>query len=212
MGLVGARKIKLEGTIDDKRFRTHTNDEGEMEDHDERENHSLGSERKSGPPSEDYCQMEANQDNDSYEKCCNRLSLQWSISVIFTHFSSSIVQEDSRLHARMTDDEIRRLWLSQDENIEAPVDYRVGHEIGEGVRHCQPCSTELDSLAKTDPSADFIGLCFEVLPQVRTSCSETSMASFSLQANEHLCQTTYDSSLKMQPPTMCTVCFENPLL
>ncbi len=163
-----AREIKLEGIIEDNKFRTHTNNRGEMEDHNERECHW-----KNGPPSEDDCQMEANQDNDSYEKCCNRLSLQWSISVIFTHFSSSIVQEDSRLHARMTDDEIRRLWHSQDKKMKAPFGYKVGHEIGESAWHCQPCSAESVSLETSTSSADFTGLCFEMLPQACTSSFET---------------------------------------
>ncbi len=201
-------------TIKHESVRTHTIYDGEMNGQNEIDNHCLDNDEQKGPLSKDNCQMEENQDSDSYDKDDNNSNLESSIRVLFAHFCSAFVQDDSSLHAMMDDDEIRRLWLSQDFDIEDSVDYRVGEVNDEGIWHCRPFSNELVSLATLNFDADFIDLCYEVPPQGGMTDQEHfhTMASFSTEAFPNICQLTCDSLPLTQLPTMGTDCCDSQSL
>mmetsp|Transcript_14886 Transcript_14886/g.31602 ORF Transcript_14886/g.31602 Transcript_14886/m.31602 type:complete len:145 (+) Transcript_14886:667-1101(+) len=134
-----------------------------MKDCDKRENPDLFNEPDKGAQFEDDSPMKTNQD------CFNNSNLQSSISVLFAHYCSALVKEDSRFYVRMDDNEIRRLWISQNQYIDDVVNYSVGQNDDEGMWYCRPCSTEVVSLSTFHSSAACIGLCSEVPPQVPTS-------------------------------------------
>mmetsp|Transcript_22670 Transcript_22670/g.47832 ORF Transcript_22670/g.47832 Transcript_22670/m.47832 type:complete len:145 (+) Transcript_22670:607-1041(+) len=134
-----------------------------MKDYDKRENRDLYNEPQKGPPFEGDSPMKANQD------CFHNSNLQSSISLLFAHYCSALVNEDSRFYVRMDDNEIRRLWISQNQYIDDFVNYRVGQNDDGGLWYCRPCSTESVSLSTSHSSAACIGLCSEVPPQVPTS-------------------------------------------